>query len=39
MLEARALTKYYGHTAAVRGVSFAVERGEILGYLGSNEAS
>jgi predicted permease len=38
MLEARLLTKYYGHTAAIRAVSFTVERGEILGYLGSNGA-
>lgn len=38
MLEARSLTKYYGHTAAVRGVSFEISPGEILGYLGSNGA-
>src|SRR5882762_4569495 len=38
MLEARSLTKYYGHRAAVRAVSFTVEPGEILGYLGSNGA-
>lgn len=38
MLEARSLTKYYGHTAAVRAVSFKVSPGEILGYLGSNGA-
>ncbi|MGD1071069.1 MAG: ADOP family duplicated permease [Bryobacteraceae bacterium] len=38
MLEARSLTKYYNHTAAVRGVSFAVQPGEILGYLGPNGA-
>jgi predicted permease len=38
MLEARLLTKYYGHTAAIRAVSFTVEPGEILGYLGSNGA-
>jgi ABC-2 type transport system ATP-binding protein len=38
MLEARSLTKYYGHTAAVREVSFSVIPGEILGYLGSNGA-
>jgi len=38
MLEARALTKYYSHTAAVRGVSFTIEPGEILGYLGPNGA-
>ena len=38
MLEARSLTKYYSHTAAVRHVSFTVKPGEILGYLGPNGA-
>ncbi len=38
MLEARSLTKYYSHTAAVRQVSFTVRPGEILGYLGPNGA-
>src|ERR1035441_5131711 len=38
MLEARSLTKYYSHTAAVRQVSFTVKPGEILGYLGPNGA-
>ncbi|MGA2144471.1 MAG: ADOP family duplicated permease [Bryobacteraceae bacterium] len=38
MLEARSLTKYYNHTAAVRQVSFTVSPGEILGYLGPNGA-
>jgi macrolide transport system ATP-binding/permease protein len=38
MLEARSLTKYYNHTQAVRGVSFTVKPGEILGYLGPNGA-
>lgn len=38
MLEARSLTKYYGAIAAVRDVSFAIRRGEILGYLGPNGA-
>lgn len=38
MLEARSLTKYYNHTAAVRGVSFHIRPGEILGYLGPNGA-
>jgi ABC-2 type transport system ATP-binding protein len=36
MLEARALTKYYGPLAAVRDVSFAARPGHILGYLGPN---
>jgi macrolide transport system ATP-binding/permease protein len=38
MLEARSLTKYYNHTAAIRNVSFSVLPGEILGYLGPNGA-
>src|ERR1019366_1343322 len=38
MLEARALTKYYSHTAAVRQVCFTIRPGEILGYLGPNGA-
>jgi ABC-2 type transport system ATP-binding protein len=38
MLEARGLTKFYGHIAAVRQVSFAIKPGEILGYLGPNGA-
>jgi len=38
MLEARSLTKYYQHTAAVRRVSFTVRPGEILGFLGPNGA-
>ena len=36
MLEARRLVKrYYGH-AVVDHVSFAVHRGEVVGYLGPN---
>ncbi len=38
MLEARSLTKYFNHTAAVRAVSFTIVPGEILGYLGPNGA-
>ena len=38
MLEARSLTKYYAHIAAVRDVSFTLQPGEILGYLGPNGA-
>src|ERR1039457_4077488 len=38
MLEARSLTKYYNHTAAVRQVSFTIRPDEILGYLGPNGA-
>jgi ABC-2 type transport system ATP-binding protein len=38
VLEARSLTKYYNHTLAVKGVSFTIRPGEILGYLGPNGA-
>ena len=38
VLEARGLVKRFGQFTAVRGVSFAVERGEIFGYLGANGA-
>jgi ABC-2 type transport system ATP-binding protein len=38
MLEARALTKFYNHTPAVKQVSFTIRPGEILGYLGPNGA-
>jgi len=36
MLEVRALTKRYGGLLAVDGVSFTVQRGEVVGYLGPN---
>jgi len=36
MLEVRDLTKFYSGVAAVRGVSFTVRPGEVLGYLGPN---
>ena len=36
MFEARALTKRYSGLLAVDQVSFTIERGEILGYLGPN---
>src|SRR4029078_2001086 len=35
-LEAHALTKYYGSHPAVTDVTFALDEGEILGYLGPN---
>jgi len=38
MLEARSLTKFYNHAAAVKQVSFTIHPGEILGYLGPNGA-
>ncbi|MBI4405352.1 MAG: ATP-binding cassette domain-containing protein [Deltaproteobacteria bacterium] len=38
MIEVRSLTKKYGERLAVDDVSFAVQRGEILGFLGQNGA-
>ncbi len=35
-IEARDLTRYFGHFTAVDHVSFRIERGEIFGFLGSN---
>jgi ABC-2 type transport system ATP-binding protein len=38
MIEARGLTKRYGETVAVDGLSFTVEPGKITGFLGPNGA-
>ncbi|MBN2369926.1 MAG: ATP-binding cassette domain-containing protein [Vicinamibacteria bacterium] len=38
MIEVENLTKRYGRTTAVDGISFKVEKGEILGFLGPNGA-
>ncbi len=38
MIEADRLTKYYDQVAAIEDVSFAVERGEVVGFLGPNGA-
>jgi ABC-2 type transport system ATP-binding protein len=38
MIEAQGLTKYYGPVAAIRDVTFRVERGEVVGFLGPNGA-
>jgi len=38
MIEVENLTKYYGNLAAIRDVSFTVQEGEILGFLGPNAA-
>src|SRR5215207_5068539 len=38
LLEVEGLVKYYGRRAVVNGVSFAVDKGEIVGLLGPNGA-
>jgi len=38
MIEVRELTKTFGTVAAVRGISFTVRRGEVVGFLGPNGA-
>jgi ABC-2 type transport system ATP-binding protein len=38
MIEVESLTKRYGRKTAVDGVSFKVQKGEILGFLGPNGA-
>jgi ABC-2 type transport system ATP-binding protein len=38
MLEIRNLTKHFGPLKAVDGISFRVDRGEVLGFLGPNGA-
>lgn len=38
MIEVQGLTKNYGNFQALKGISFKVEKGEILGFLGPNGA-
>jgi ABC-2 type transport system ATP-binding protein len=38
LVDIRGLTKYFGPVKAVEGVTFAVKRGEVLGFLGPNGA-
>ena len=38
VLEATGLTRHFGSTQAVRGVSFTLTRGEVVGFLGPNGA-
>lgn len=38
MIEVEHLSKTYGSTAAIRDITFSVEKGEILGFLGPNGA-
>ena len=37
-IEVRNVFKYYGEQAAVKGISFSVQSGEIVGFLGPNGA-
>ncbi len=38
MIEARDLTKLYGHVTALQNATFEVNRGEVVGFLGPNGA-
>ncbi|MEE9273886.1 MAG: ATP-binding cassette domain-containing protein, partial [bacterium] len=38
MIQVEGLTKFYGSVPGIEGISFGVEKGEILGFLGPNGA-
>ena len=38
MIELRNITKKFGETKAIDDISFKIERGEIVGFLGQNGA-
>src|SRR4051812_9298738 len=38
MIRVEGLTKYYGEHAAIKDLAFAIEKGEVIGFLGLNGA-
>ena len=38
MINVESITKSYGPTRALKGVSFSIDKGEIVGFLGPNGA-